>query len=443
MSEFVRETSMKRLSALIYALFLAGMPVLVYSQRDPINLAATELREDSGGKVAVTLEERTRWEEKYGVNFGEDRNQQDMLSRLRIGMTFQPKPWLTLFGLGQDSRAPFFGRPAPASMRDSIDLQESYMVLGSQRSGVNFSVGRRMISYGELRVIGIPQWGNVSRTYDHGRLEFSSKEMTLAALMVSPVIVLPDSFNAPELGNRYWGTYDIFPRLWHGMSADVYALRHSQNKIGGWSSPGTLGTNSYGARFYGPMPTHFAYSLEGIAQNGHLGALNQRAFGWFTAVSRSFKIGDLPLDTWVEYKQASGSHDGSDHSATFDQLAAAYHDKFGHMDLFGWRNIKTFRTQETLTIRKALAVNLMYSDHRLFSASDAVYNGSGSKIAISSNGTAGTHVGQELDSFLTFTRGKHTFYAGFGHFFKGDFIRNTTPGINPRYFYIAQQYVVK
>jgi hypothetical protein len=300
-----------------------------------------------------------------------------------------------------------------------------------------------MLNYGELRVIGIPQWGNASRTYDHGRIQFSTRKMTLDALMVSPVIVCSDSFNKPELGNRFWGTYDVFPKLWRGMSVDAYALRHSQNKVGGWTNGGTLGTNSYGARFYGPLPAQLAYSLEGIAQNGHLGKLDQRAFGWFAAISHPLKIGDRPLDTWVEYKQASGTHYGSDHSATFDQLAAAYHDKFGHMDLFGWRNIKTFRIQETLTIQKALAITLIYSDHHLFSASDAVYNGSGSKIAIANNGTAGTHVGQELDSFLTFKIGAHTFYAGFGHFFKGEFIRNTTPGINPRYFYIAQQYTLK
>ncbi|HEX7729505.1 MAG TPA: hypothetical protein VF392_10745 [Terracidiphilus sp.] len=33
--------------------------------------------------------------------------------------------------------------------------------------------------------------------------------------------------------------------------------------------------------------------------------------------------------------------------------------------------------------------------------------------------------------------------AGVGHFFKGQFVENATPGINPRYFYIAQQYVLK
>ena len=413
-----------------------------YSQHDPIQESAGALREAGGGKLSLTLEERTRWEEKFGVDFGKDRNQQDMLSRIRIGMEFRPKSWLSISAMGQDSRAAFFGKPAPASLRDSMDLQESYIVLGSPRSRINFSAGRRMLNYGELRVIGTPQWGNTSRTYDHGRLRFSNKKMALDVLMVSPVIVLPSSFNTPEFGNRYWGTYTVLPKMWRGTSVDAYALRHSQNKIGGWSGADTLGTNSYGARFYGPLPAHLDFSVEGIAQNGHTGKLDHRAYAWFAAITRPFKLGAILLDTSVEVKEASGSHCGSDHSATFDQLAAAYHNPFGHMDLFGWRNLKTLRTQETLTIKRSLGVNFMYVNHNLVSASDALYAASGAQIAMSNQGTGGTHVGQELDSFLTLKLGTHTFYAGFGHFFKGEFVQNTTPRINPRYFYIAQQYTV-
>jgi hypothetical protein len=227
------------------------------------------------------------------------------------------------------------------------------------------------------------------------------------------------------------------------MSVDAYALRHSQNKIGGWTGKGTLGTNSFGARLYGPLPAHFAYSLEGIGQTGHSGKIDQRAFAWFGGITRPITLGNMPLNLSLEYKEASGSHYGSDHSASYDQLASSSHDKFGHMDLFGWRNLKTFKTQETLNLNKSVAFNLMYTNENLFSASDALYNSSGSQLAISAKGTAGKHVGQELDSFMTLTRGNHTFYAGFGHFFKGDFVKETTPGINPRYFYIAQQYVIK
>jgi hypothetical protein len=434
---------MKKLLSTACALAAMGWPLAAPGQHDPLEKGAGALRESTKGKLTVHLEERTRWEEKYGVSFGKAVNQQDMLSRVRIGMTYQPASWLTVSGMGQDARAPFYGAPAPASMRDSMDLQESWLALGTKSSPFNFSFGRRMINYGETRVIGVPQWSNTSRTYDFGRMEFTNKRMTLDALMVSPVIVLTDSFNTPELGNRYWGTYDVFPKVWRGVSIDTYALRHSENKVGGWTAAGTLGTNSYGARFYGPLPSHFAYSLEGVAQNGHAGLLNQRAFAWYSAATHVSRVGDMPLNVLVEYKGASGSHFGENHSSTFDQLTPANHDKFGHMDLFGWRNLKTFKNLDTLNLTKTLAFNVMYTDEELFSASDALYNSSGSKISISSKGTAGTRVGQELDSFATFTLGHHTILAGFGHFFKGQFVQETTPGINPRYFYLAQEYTIK
>ncbi|MGB6744660.1 MAG: alginate export family protein, partial [Terracidiphilus sp.] len=161
------------------------------------------------------------------------------------------------------------------------------------------------------------------------------------------------------------------------------------------------------------------------------------------AATHTSRVANMPLTVLAEYKGASGSHYGEDHSSTFDQLSPANHDKFGHMDLFGWRNLKTVKNLDTINLTKALAFNVMYTDENLFSASDALYNSTGSKISSSTKGTAGTHVGQELDSFTTFTIGHHTILAGFGHFFKGQFVQETTPGINPRYFYIAQEYTIK
>ena len=429
-------------SACMLILVLAS--VSAFGQSDPLQNEAKAFHSATGDKLTILLEERTRWEEKYGVTFGKDVNQQDMLSRLRIGMQYRPVRWLVVSGLGQDSRVPFYGKPAPNSMRDTIDLQESYLRLSSaEKTGWTFSFGRSMLNYGETRVIGSPQWSNVSRTYDFGRGGFSNSRSRLEVLLVSPTVVQPDKFNQPDLGNRIWGAYDVFPRLWHGASLDVYALRHSQNKIGGWTGKGTLGVNSFGSRLYGPLPAKVAYSLEAIGQTGHLGIPDQRAFAWFAGVSRPGTVKTIPVNITAEFKAASGSRNGSGHSSTYDQLSPANHDKFGHMDLFGWRNLKTFKTLETVNLTKAAAFNLMYTDQRLFSASDALYNSQGSQVAISKNGTAGTHVGQELDSFLTYKVGAHTFYAGFGHFFKGEFVDKATKGINPRYFYLAQEYTFK
>ncbi len=67
----------------------------------------------------------------------------------------------------------------------------------------------------------------------------------------------------------------------------------------------------------------------------------------------------------------------------------------------------------------------------------------GTSLAQSKKGTAGTHVGRELDAFVTWKVHAHTFGAGFGHYFKGEFVDNATLHINPRYFYVFQQYSFK
>ena len=425
-------------------LVAAAGPWAARAQQDPLQGLNNKVRETTGGMFGFTFEERTRWEEKTGVNFGKAVNQQDMLSRLRIGARFTPTDWLTFSAMGQDARAPFYGARAPNTMRETMDLQEAYVeFFGRQKTGFGATLGRGMINYGEARVIGTTQWGNCGRTFDNARMYYRTSKLRFEVLMISPVKILADSFNKPELGERYWGTYDVFSGVWHGSSIDAYALRHSQNKIGGWTGAGTLGTNSFGGRLYGPLPDKFAYSLEGIGQTGHLGPLRQRAYAWYARVSRGLNALQRPLNLSAEYKLASGTGLGATRSGTYDQLVPANHDKFGHQDLFGWRNLKSFSSLETLKLTKAVAVNLMYSNHWLFSASDALYNGSGSSIAVSKKGTAGTHVGQELDSFLTCKVGAHLVGAGYGHFFAGDFVVHTTPHVNPRYLYIFQSYSFK
>ena len=94
----------------ILLLTLMGRASIASAQSDPLQKLNQTLREGTHEEFAFTFEERTRWEEKDGVNFGKSVNQQDMLSRLRVGASYTPVSWLTLSAMGQDARAPFFGR---------------------------------------------------------------------------------------------------------------------------------------------------------------------------------------------------------------------------------------------------------------------------------------------------------------------------------------------
>ena len=393
------------------------------------------------GPLRLTFEFRTRFETRTGVGFGLSPDLENPLFRTRIGAEYKPVHWLKLSAMGQDARAPLYGTPAPTSARDTMDLQESYLeFFPGQKTGFGAAVGRRMVTYGEGRLIGVPQWGNTSRTYDGAQLYYRLPRARFEVLVLSIVKIRPDEFNRPEPGDRLWGTYDSFPGLIGTGLAEFYLLRREQNRPGGFNGAGALGLTTVGGRATGPLPDRFQYSLEAAAQAGHVGPQSQRGYAWFSNLSRQVALG-RPLNLSIEYKYASGSENPKgNHTTTFDQLYATNHDKFGHEDLFGWRNIHDVRSLETIHLYKGLALNVMYNNVWLASARDSLYNGQGRPIVTDSKGASGRHVAQELDAYGTYSRSGFVFGAGFGHLFAGEFLRKTTPGVNTRYLYIFQSY---
>lgn len=398
------------------------------------------LSEQTGDRLKVSLEFRTRLEERTGNNFGRSADLDNPLFRTRVGLQYDVTNWWRVSAMAQDSRAPEYGEPAPATARNTIDLQEGYLEFFARRqTGFGALLGRQMVSLGEGRVIGIPQWVNSSRTYDTARLYYRLPRMRLEVLSLSIVRVRPDEFDRPNLGDRLWGTYDTFSNVIPKGTLEVYLLRHDQNRPGGFTGIGRLAINSFGGRAVGKLPLSLKYGVEAIVQNGKTGTLRHRAYAWYAGLSRQVRIG-LPLDLEVEYKYASGSRDPVSRDNTYDQLYAANHDKFGHADLFGWRNIRNLRSLDTLHLSKVIALNFMYNNWWLDSASDGLYGGSGALLVRSPKGNASRHIGQEADVFATFQVAGWTFGAGFAHVFAGEYLKRTTPGADTRYLYVFQSY---
>ncbi len=386
------------------------------------------------GRVKLTFEQRFRYEEREGMNFGRDPDLFTGLARTRLGVNVKAASWLKLSAMAQDSRAPWYGPNAPNTVRDPVDLQEAYVeMFGDRKTGFGMTAGRMMLNYGEARLIGSPQWGNLARTWDHARAYYRMPRARFEVLLVSPVKVRIGEFNRPVFGDRIWGTYNAFPDVYRKNLLEVYLLRHDQNRPGGFtggsSRTGTdkLGVNTFGFRAAGPFAAGTKYSVEAAAQTGKVGPAQHRAGAWVASLSRRWTAGKRALDISGEYKFAS---------RTFDQLYPANHDKFGHQDLFGWRNLHNARSLATYGVTKSLAMNFMYNSFWLASAREALYNGAGRPIARSAVGTAGRHVGQETDLFATYRYSHFQLGAGYGYFFKGGFIDKATPGVRPTYLYI-------
>ena len=417
---------------------------------DPAVRAAKVISNATDQKLTLSFEFRGRYEDRTGTTFGKDPDAEEGLYRIRVGLTYIPVRWLKLSGMAQDCRAPWYGPGAPTTLRDQVDWHEGYIELfPGYKRGFGLLVGRLMLlSYGDGRLIGISQWANTSRTYDNARIYWRSPRAQLEILAVSVVKVRIGEFNRPEPGDRVWGTYNVFPNLYKKNQLEAYLLRHDQNRPGGFtggsSKDGTdrLGLNTYGFRLLGPVAYGVKYIVEAALQKGKIGPADLTADAWFAALSRHWTVAGKPLDNETSYKYASGTANPSDptRSGTFDQLYAANHDKFGHEDLFGWRNIHNARSLTDFGLTKALAIHFMYDNYWLANVKDSLYNGSGKQLVRSAAGTAGRHVGQETDIFGTYKYGHFTFGAGYGHFFPGEFIQKATPGVSPTYLYVFHTY---
>lgn len=260
------------------------------------------LEDETGKRFKLLFEFRTRLETRTGNNFGRSPNLQNPLFRTRIGAQFDATPWLRIVGMGQDARAPEYGGPAPATARDTMDLHQAYLeFFANNKTGSGAVVGRQMITLGEGRLIGVPDWLNTARTYDTARLYYRLPAARLEVLLLSPVQIRPDEFNRPELGDRVWGTYNSFFNILPKGTVEAYLLRHDKNRPGGFAGPGRLGINTLGGRAAGPLPRGFKYSIETAVQNGTFGKIPHRAYAWFSGVSRRMEL-RFPLDLEVEYK---------------------------------------------------------------------------------------------------------------------------------------------
>lgn len=399
----------------------------------------TALAERTGGKLQLIFEFRSRLEHRPGQSLGAEPELFADFTRSRAGLVFKPASWIRFTGVAMDARAPLYGTPAPSSARDPLDLHEAYIeIRPEQKLGFGAVIGRSVANYGDTRIVGSPQWAYIPRTYDGARAFWSGGRIRLEVLLLSPVKLNSANWNKPSMGERIEGTYNSVNVNPH-VTAELYALRRRQNRPAGFTGAGRLIVNTFGSRVFGPIARGYRYSVELAEQTGHIGPLPHRANAWSLQVGKKATLAGRAIDLSAEYKYASGGSDPN-RSGTFDQLYPAAHDKLGHVDALGWRNVRNAKALAVWSWNKQLTINVMFNDSWLANRRDAAYNLQGRPLGRSPSGTAGSHIGREADIFASYKRSGFTIGGGYGYFFVGEFLRRVTRGVAPQYAYVFQSY---
>jgi len=388
-------------------------------------------------------EYRDRFEGYTGGSFKPNTSDAYVLSRLKLDLTIKPTAWMKFFVEGMDARA-LEKSPALPPYQNTWDIRQVYGEFGDVEKDIfGLRVGRQELAYGDQRLIGIANYTNLERNFDAIRGTARYKGYRLDIFAASIVNAVTGTWDHHLEGNNLHGAYGGIDKLGPRLIIEPYAmwrLEHGLKNEEGVISK--LNEKIGGVRIVGSkLPFGIDYGAEMVREFGSLGADKIQSWAGHWVVGETMAVRFAPR-IYFEYNYAGGdknAHDGI--RGTFDQLYPTGHDKMGFDDQVGWKNIRDLREGLEVKPRKNVAAMFEYNSWWLDSATDSLYNASGTALFLSPKGTAGTHVGQEFDVTGTWSFAKaFTAGAGVGHILPGQFLKVVTPGNPYTYPYMMITY---
>jgi hypothetical protein len=388
---------------------------------------------------------------------GGDPNNTYLLMRARVHAGYN-SPWFGIYLEGQESSSTGDKRN-PNVESDLFDLHQGYATIGNlQEFPLQLKGGRQAMDYGDQRLIGSFDWNNIGRTFDAIKLHSTPGDTTWVDAFVGHVVIPKDNqFDYPNNYDTFSGVYASTHELMPWQETQVYFLaRNASEQAPNFTtgalvplpSPRDIYTPGFRFKSLPGKLEGFDYGVEADYQFGRYETVTGTAPGAVPGADLSQKAYLGHLDggyTWempwsprvgAEFNYASGDKNASDGThGTFDTLYPTTHMVTGIMDLYCLQNIEDARINLTVKPTKKFTAFTSFRGVWLATTSDSFYQanqtprtggtpGAGNGYAI--NPTYNRFVGTEADLVLTYN---FTSYAqlqgGYGHFFVGDYIRQS------------------
>jgi Alginate export len=395
--------------------------------------------------IRFSGELRARGEGFLGDRFQDGRDDLYLLQRVRLGVQIQPTPWLKFYAQAQDARVSFTDRiPSAPPLQDSADIRQAYVQFGGAETQLlDLRVGRQDLAFGEERLVGASNWGNIGRSFDAVRLGLHHGNYRVDAFASSVVVPRDHAFDHHVDGDNLHGLYGDIGGWIPNAKVQPYLLwRLSPSVSSETVGRGRLDHKTLGVRLAGNMPQKIEYTMELALQNGSWAGDDMKAWAGFWRIGREF--GALPLRPRfrLEVNHASGDSNPTDgRHGTFDVLYPTAHDKYGMADQVGWKNINHIGLTGEVKAKPSLILQAKFHEFWLASARDGLYNAGGALIVRDATGASGTHVGHEVDVQALWTASQHlAIGGGLGHLFPGSFLQHTTPGHGYTFPYVSLTY---
>jgi len=385
---------------------------------------------DLGGSLRYRYEYFDNYNiKKYGTGQRDD----VLLTRVRINVGYTLPQKLKVFVQLQDARfflssldKDDFGPSCP--YLNELDLRQAFIQWREiGRSPLGVKIGRQTISYGDYRIFGPGDWGNVGRyTWDAGKTLFQTEPVDVDVFTAQRILYLKNAFDDEHFPYKVYAGYAHIKSIPKNKLDLFYVVKWDSDKTTrGETGLGELLVQTVG--FYGKGEwKRLDYNSTFAYQFGDHGKDNIRALGFHAGA------GYTPFDLWtprfaVAMSYASGDKDPKDGTyGTFDGMFGAIDTYYGRMNLFSWMNLLDFQVGVSVKPIKGMKLSLDYHHFNLAQKKDAWYYGTGKKMRWDPTGESGSDLGDEIDLIWKYrVHRRITLMAGCAAFFPGDFIKAT------------------
>lgn len=450
-------------TALAWAI-ITGDPALVFSQTSPASTSppgeirrAAPLQRASAwynslkgipfgpGTLDIGANVRTRYEftDNFNVRaYGTEDEDNLLLLRTRLSLDYHfGKPahaYVEMqdarYWLSDLTRSKFTGSNP---FYDEWELRQAFLEWEHiAQSPIGFKAGRQTITYGDRRVFGPGEWGNVGRYWwDAAKLYIHTGLVKADVLYGRQIVSEPSHFNDEHFPYHMAGVYATFRQFTNchfSVQPDLFYIGRYDTHGNLKDEKGRLGDeirHTVGARVEGNVCNAWDYYGTVAGQFGTYGKGDIEAFGIIAGAGYTFEAGWSPR-LGAEFCYASGDGDPTDGvRSTFDNVYGAIDAYvYGWMNVVPWMNLEDYQASFTVHPAKNLKVRVEYNYFRLADPKDAWYYSTGKVMRKDPTGIAGRDLGHEINLLGQLKVSKTIdFLAGYGCFLPGNFV-SKTPG---------------
>jgi hypothetical protein len=331
------------------------------------------------------------------------------------------------------------GGPRPGLDEEQVYVHQGFVDLALWHSGhdsLNLRAGRQEAALGSENLVSTRDGRNIRRSLDGFRFTWTKQNWTVDLLAFRPVLDNSGYFdNSPNHAQSFWGVYAVHPfRFLPQGNIDLYYLG-LDNKSVPFDGKGrdreqreTIGTRLWGAT------EHWDYNDELTFQWGGFGPGDIRA--WAASTEHGYRIQQAPLSPRFALRAVafSGDQNPSSHNVgTFNSIyeKGPY---FSYAELFARRNLVALQPSVDLKLRKSVSLKFNPAFFWRESTSDGLYNISGSVIVSGLHNNA-RYIATQASAQLQWKMTRNlTWFTEYGHFFPGEFLKQSTPGKNINYW---------